>query len=101
MNYNIKPICIVSTPEMLIYEQPIIPSANEANCKTKENIENCCTQQLYKISKKISEAIVNGKFSTNGDGYLETETEQRLKELGYKVDTGVQYNQAYWVINWR
>ena len=90
-----------STPGMVIYEPLIIPLASEANRKTKENIEDCCTQQLYEISKKISEAIMNGKFSITSDGYLETETEQRLNELGYKVDTGMQYNQAYWIISWK
>lgn len=101
MNYNIKPKRIISTPGMVIHEPLRIPLASEANRKTKENIEDCCTQQLYKISEKISKAIANGKFSIDSDGYLVPETEQRLKELGYKVETGVQYNEAYWIISWR
>ena len=41
----------------------IIPLATEANKMTFENIENCWTQQLQEISKRIENAISTGKFS--------------------------------------
>lgn len=56
---------------------------------------------MAKISKKISEAITNGRFSISDDGCLQYETIQRLEELGYKVQTGNQYNEQYWSISWK
>lgn len=63
--------------------------------------KDCSTKELAEISKRISDAIANGKFSINGDGCLQYETTQRLEELGYKVETGSQYNEQYWSISWK
>lgn len=76
-------------------------SASEAHKKTVDNIKNCSTKELAEISKKISDAIAHGKFSISGDGCLQYETIQRLKELNYKVQTGSQYNEQYWSISWK
>ena len=76
-------------------------SASEAHKKTTDNIKDCSTKELAEISKRISDAIANGKFSINGDGCLQCETTQRLEELGYKVETGSQYNEQYWSISWK
>ena len=76
-------------------------SASEANHKTKENIKTCSTKELAEISTRILDAIADGKFSISGDGCLQHETLQRLKELGYKMDTGSQYNELYWSIGWK
>ena len=76
-------------------------SASEAHKKTVDNIKNCFTKQFAEISKRISDAIVNGRFSVNGNGCLQYETIQRLEELGYKVKTGSQYNKSYWSISWK
>ena len=76
-------------------------SASEAHKNTVNNIKNCFTKQLAEISKRISDAIANGKFSISGDGCLQYETIQRLEELGYKVKTGSQYNESYWSIGWK
>lgn len=76
-------------------------SAGEAHKKTVNNIKDCSTKELAEISKRISDAIANGKFSINGDGCLQYETTQRLKELGYKVETGSQYSEQYWSIDWK
>lgn len=75
-------------------------SASEANHKTKENIKTCSTKELAEISKKISEAIENGKYEIDDSGYLQPETRQRLEELGYKISNGSQYNEPYWTISW-
>lgn len=79
----------------------VIPSASQANQMTKENIENCCTQELIEITKKIKKAIANGDFSISGEGNLKHETVERLKKLGYKVDTGCTRNESYWSISWK
>ena len=76
-------------------------TASEANKKTKEIIKECLTEELSKLEEQINKAIENGKFSISNDGYLQSETTERLKELGYKVETGSQYNESYYIISWK
>ena len=90
----------ISMPEV----QPpknVIPSASEANKMTNHVIDSCTTQQLAELSKLIRDAIADGKFSISEDGCLKPETRKKLEELGYKVETGTQYNEPYYSINWR
>ena len=75
-------------------------SASEAHKNTVNNIKNCSTKELKEISKRIRDAITDGKFSISVDGCLQYETTQRLEELNYKVQTGIQYNEQYWSISW-
>lgn len=99
-----KYICEDSTFEYAVEVTPqkdVLLSASQANQMTKENIENCCTQELIEITKKIKKAIANGDFSISGEGNLKHETVERLKELGYKVDTGCTRNESYWSISWK
>ena len=93
-----KNICENST---IVNDTATLLSASESHKKTVNNIKNCSTKELAKISKKISEAIVNGRFSISDNGYLQPETIQRLEELGYNVQTGSQYNEQYWSISWK
>ena len=93
-----KNICENST---IVNDIATLLSASESHKKTVDNIKNCSTKELAKISKKISEAITNGRFSISDDGCLQYETIQRLEELGYKVQTGSQYNEQYWSISWK
>lgn len=79
----------------------IIPSASEANKMTNNAIDNCTTQQLAELSKLIRDAIADGKFSISEDGCLKPETRTKLEGLGYKVETGTQYNEPYYSISWR
>lgn len=79
----------------------IIPSASEANKMANNIIDNCITQQLAELSKLIKDAIADGKFSISKDGYLKPETQKKLEELGYKIETGTQYNESYYSISWR
>lgn len=90
----------ISMPEV----QPpknVIPSALEANKMTNNAINDCTTQQLAELSKLIRDAIADGKFSISEDGSLKPETRKKLEELGYKVETGTQYNEPYYSISWR
>ena len=64
-------------------------------------IDNCTTQQLAELSKLIRYAIADGKFSISKDGCLKPEIRKKLEELGYKVETGSQYNESYYSISWR
>lgn len=79
----------------------VIPSASEANKMTNNVIDSCATQQLAELSKLIRDAIADGKFSISKDGCLKPETRKKLEELGYKVDTGSQYNEPYYSISWK
>lgn len=79
----------------------IIPFASEANKMTNNAIDSCTTQQLAELSKLIRDAIVNGKFSISKDGCLKPKTRKKLEELGYKVETGNQYNESYYCISWK
>ena len=79
----------------------VIPSASEANKMTNHAIDSCTTQQLTELSKQIRAAIADGKFSISLDGCLKSETQKKLEDLGYKVETGTQYNESYYSISWK
>ncbi len=78
----------------------MILEANIAKLQTQANIKDCAAKELSKIEEQIYEAISNGKFSIYNDGILQPETKQRLEELGYKITTGLQYNESYYSISW-
>lgn len=75
-------------------------AANEAKRQAQNNIDNCVTKELDKIDKLIAEAVSNGKFSICNDGVLQSKTKEMLKSLGYRIETGSQYNEAYYSISW-
>lgn len=79
----------------------ILPDACQANIMTKENITNKILQDLAEIIDKIKKAIADGDFSISGEGNLKHETVERLKELGYKVETGCPRNEPYWSVSWK
>lgn len=79
----------------------VVPSASEANKMTKNAIDSCTAQQLAELSKLIRDAIADGKFSISEDGCLKPETRKKLEKLGYKIETGNQYNGSYYSISWR
>ena len=68
---------------------------------TFETSKNCGTQQLQEISKRIENAISTGKFSINDYGNLEPETVEKLRELGYKVESDCTKNESHWSISWQ
>ena len=90
----------ISMPEVQLPKNVIL-SASEANKMTNNAIDSCITQQLAELSKLIRDAIADGKFSISEDGSLKPETRKKLEELGYKVETGTQYNESYYSISWR
>ena len=66
-----KNICENST---IVNDIATLLSASESHKKTVDNIKNCSTKELAEISKRISDAIANGKFSISDDGCLQYET---------------------------
>ncbi len=90
----------ISMPEVQLPKN-VIPSASEANKMTNHVIDSCITQQLAELSKLIRDAVADGKFSISKDGCLKPATRKKLEELGYKVETGNQYNESYYSISWR
>lgn len=76
------------------------PTAEEAFIETNRNIEYGVSQQLQKLRTQIKQAIYDQKFSINGEGMLDTGVIYWLRKNNYKVTTGSQYNQLYWIIDW-
>ena len=99
-NSNYCEYTIISTPKIQL-SKDVIPFASEANKMTNCVIDNCAEQQLVEISKLIKTAITDGKFSISEERYLKPETQKKLEELGYKIETGNQYNESYYSISWR
>lgn len=75
-------------------------SASEAKKKTQDSINDRVTKELDKLNKQIDKAIARGSFSISNDGILQSETSKRLESLGYRVQTGSQYNESYYNISW-
>jgi len=76
-------------------------SANEAREKTLKRINEGTTKELIMLQKMINDAISDGRYSISNEGSLQFATSERLKELGYRVTTGSQYNQEYYTISWK
>lgn len=76
------------------------PTAEEAFAETNRNIEHGVSQQLEELQAQIKQAISNQKFYINGEGMLDTGVIYWLRKNNYKVTTGSQYNQSYWIIDW-
>ena len=92
-----KDTCEDST---IVNDTTMLLSASEAHKETVDNIKDCSTKELVEISKRINDAIADGRFSISGDNCLQSETVQRLEELAYKVQTEIRHNEYYWSISW-
>ena len=86
-----------------ILDSPVsikIISAKEANAKTIKALNDCATKELNKIMSDIHNVANKGLFYYSASGCLHEVTKKRLEELGYKVETGSQYNEPYYSISW-
>ena len=99
----LKEDAVISNIHMQEVQPPknVIPPASEANKMANHVIDSGITQQLAELSKLIRDAISDGKFSINENGYLKPKIRKKLEELGYKVDTCSKYNESYYSISWR
>lgn len=74
--------------------------AHEANKKTTKLIEDNMTTEIEEIEKRINSCILEGKYILSCSGYISEKTKKCLKQHGYKVETGSQYNKSYYTISW-
>lgn len=75
-------------------------TAQEARKNTLDQLATAMNIELIKVEEQINKAIAAGKFALYGDGYLSIEVQRRLRELGYEVQTGIQYNESYYTVSW-
>ena len=75
--------------------------AQEAYEQSRDVLNSKIDNELKEIEGYIIQAISAGTFSVTRDGYISREVVNKLQELGYKVDTGSQYNQSYYSISWK
>ena len=76
-------------------------SAVEARKQSLQNFEEKRKEMFYEIERNIRKAIATGKFKITSDGDIPQEVQIDLRELGYRVDVGCQYNQSYYTISWQ
>ena len=76
------------------------PTAEEAFAETNRNIEQGISQQLEELRTQIKQAIFDQEFAINGEGTFDTGVVYWLRKNNYRVTTGSQYNQSYWIISW-
>ena len=75
--------------------------ASEANKQTTKNIEDKLTTEIKDIEQRIISQINEGSYTLSLSGYLSSTTKQCLEQLGYRVETGSQYNEPYYTISWK
>ena len=76
-------------------------SAVEARRQSLQNFEEKRKEMFDEIERNIRKAIATGKFEITSDGNIPQEVQIDLRELGYRVDVGCQYNQSYYTISWQ
>jgi hypothetical protein len=77
-----------------------LPTAQQAREMVENAMINKERKEFEYVSDLILTAINNNQTDVNGDGRLILATTEKLKELGYKVKTGSQYNQSFYSIHW-
>lgn len=75
-------------------------SAKEAIEITKLNREKAVQKQLLDLENSIKEAIMSGKSYIRYDGSLYIDVKIELEKLGYRLESGTQYNDSFYVIRW-
>ena len=83
--------------------QPVEPKLMTAE-EAREKIDRCEDEKSFSIwcdvVKKINRAIEDGQRDYSNDGTLPESVVKKLRGLGYKVTSGSQYNQSYYIIKW-
>ena len=74
-------------------------TADEAR-KIAVDEDKTISKQFEEIEKYISDAAFNGTFSVHVAGTLHPYVKKYLENIGYRVDTGNQYNDFFYSISW-
>ena len=77
-----------------------IPTAEEARKAIEQGKYEKAKSQEFHVESQIKEAIGKGLNRISGDGWLEPSVRALLERLGYKYETGTQYNEHYWSVSW-
>lgn len=75
-------------------------SAEEARKQSSQRINDIATKQLSIIEEKINKAISEGMCKIYYEKKLDSAARMALTRLGYKVETGSQYNEEWYCISW-
>lgn len=75
-------------------------SANEARKKTESVRNNGVERELERIEHEIEKAINKGDNNIALDGTISHPTANYMRQLGYEVHAGNQYNESYFTIKW-
>lgn len=76
-----------------------LPTASIAAAKVTNGEYDKAQKQLKSIEEQILTAINKGQRSTSV-GSLEPAVKTKLESLGYKIQTGQQYNETWTSISW-
>ncbi len=75
-------------------------TANEAREKTELARQSDTKREMERIEHEIEQAISKGDNNIALDGAISHTTAKCLRNLGYEVHTGSQYNESYFTIKW-
>ena len=75
-------------------------TANEARILAQEYLDINTNIELGIIEEQIRNAVDAGRFYISADGSLNPYCRQKLESMGYKVETGTQYNEPWYCIRW-
>lgn len=83
-----------------MYIMKNLPSAEQARIMVENGNNNKSNEQWEYVSTLILEAINNGRRYVSESGILMDSNKEKLRKLGYEVNTGSQYNESYYNITW-
>lgn len=75
-------------------------NAQEARQRTELKIQHLTSIETAEVERLIENAIENCEYSVSQDGVLSQSCKKHLESLGYKVETGTQYNEPWYCIKW-
>ena len=75
-------------------------TANEARQFMNTYRKNYIGGQLKAINSKISIAVQDGYDHVYLDMAIDKDIENTMKNLGYEIEKGFQYNNPYTIIKW-
>lgn len=75
-------------------------SAKEAREIVELGQNEKAVEQMEQIEWEINNAINNGHYNIGINGYIEKANRTKLESLGYRIETGSQYNESYFTISW-